>query len=57
VKGKHKRLQLTIRWVLGHEGVAGNEEADRLAIEEGLSDRMELPAPLRSGLPTSKAAL
>jgi ribonuclease HI len=28
---RNKVLQLTLRWVLGHEGVDGIEEADRLA--------------------------
>jgi ribonuclease HI len=59
-KNKHRRLRLTIRWVPGHEGVRGNEEADRLAklaIEEGSSDRAKIPAPLRKKLPRSKAAL
>jgi ribonuclease HI len=38
-------LQLTIRWVPGHEGVKGNEEADRLArlaVERGSSARDKL---------------
>jgi ribonuclease HI len=59
VQKKHKGIKLTIRWVPGHEGVTGNEEADRLAkkaIEVGSSRQSKLPAPLRSGLPRSRAA-
>jgi hypothetical protein len=58
-KRKHTGLRLTIRWVPGHEGVVGNKEADRLAkmaVEKGSSRRNELPAPLRKGIPRSKAA-
>jgi ribonuclease HI len=58
-KRKHTGLRLTIRWIPGHEGVVGNEEADRLvnmAVKKGSSRRNELPAPLRKGIPRSKAA-
>jgi hypothetical protein len=60
VKKKHKGLRLTMRWVPGHEGVRGNEEADRLArvaVEKGSSEKDKLPAPLRKALPRSKAAM
>ena len=59
-KKRHRNLQLTIRWVPGHEGVWGNEEADRLAkaaVGEGSSAAKRLPATLRKALPRSKAAL
>jgi hypothetical protein len=59
-KRKHKEMRMTIRWVPGHEGVPGNEEADRTAkqaIEEGSSPEKELPAPLRKGLPRGRAAM
>jgi ribonuclease HI len=57
VKRQHRQLQLTIRWVPGHEGVAGNKEADRLAkmaVEKGSSDQKDIPAPLRKGLPQAR---
>jgi hypothetical protein len=60
VKGRHKAMRLTIRWVPGHERVAGNEGADslaKLAITEGSSKKRELPVPLREGLPVSKFTL
>jgi hypothetical protein len=59
-KRAHRGLRLTVRWVPGHEGVRGNEEADRLAkmaIEEGSSRKEDLPALLRKPLPRSKAVL
>jgi ribonuclease HI len=58
-KKRHKDMTMTIRWIPGHEGVTGNEEADRvakLATEKGSSRRRCLPAPLRKPLPRSKQA-
>lgn len=53
---RHHQLQLTLRWVPGHEGVAGNERADREAkrAARGLSSpEDDLPACLRDPLPIS----
>jgi ribonuclease HI/endonuclease/exonuclease/phosphatase family metal-dependent hydrolase len=59
VKRQFRRMALTIRWVPGHEGVEGNEEADRQAkkaVEVGSSRAERLPASLRRPLPRSKQA-
>ena len=59
IRRQFKHIALTIRWVPGHEGVEGNEEADRLAkmaVERGSSAAHRLPAPLRRPLPRSKQA-
>ncbi|KAF5317581.1 hypothetical protein D9619_013186 [Psilocybe cf. subviscida] len=56
---KHRRMQLTIRWVPGHINVEGNEAADyaaRLASTGDETPRSTLPAFLQASLPHSKAA-
>jgi hypothetical protein len=60
VQGRHRNMQLEVRWTPGHVGITGNEEADKeakKAAEQGSSERMELPAPLRKTLPYSKSAV
>lgn len=59
VLGRHKEMDLLIRWTPGHIGIDGNEEADvwaRKAAQEGSSALHRLPAPLRKPLPYSKSA-
>jgi ribonuclease HI len=59
LRKKHLGIQLQIRWTLGHEGIMGNEQADKeakKAIMEGSSDCSELPQFLKKTLPQSKSA-
>ncbi|OCH84476.1 hypothetical protein OBBRIDRAFT_713417, partial [Obba rivulosa] len=47
---KHRHMDLTLRWVPGHEGIHGNEMADReakKAAEKKSSDPSRLPRLLR----------
>lgn len=59
-KRKHRRLDLTMRWVPGHMDIEGNELADKEAKKAAAgnsSDQARLPRTLRKGLPASKSAL
>ena len=54
------KYKLTIRWTAGHEGIEGNEAADReakLAAEGQSSAKSHLPAYLRKPLLTNPAAV
>ncbi|KAI0083096.1 hypothetical protein BDY19DRAFT_998865 [Irpex rosettiformis] len=60
LKAQHNDLNLTVRWVLGHVGIDGNEEADieaKLAAHNHSSKREDLPCILRSTLPQSASKL
>ena len=60
VRNQHPGIKIMVRWMLGHEGVEGNERADEEAkkvITEGSSNRNTLPKPLKKMLPYSKSAL
>ena len=51
---KHKKLDLLLKWTLGHMGIIGNERADeeaKKAARDGLSLLIKLLAPLRKTLP------
>ena len=56
----HSKYALTMRWMAGHEGIAGNEAADKeakLAAEGKRSEKHSLPPYLRKPLPTNASAV
>jgi hypothetical protein len=60
IQRKHTGIKTTIKWVPGHKGVEGNEQADeeaKKAITEGSSDTHDLPKLLRKTLPYSKSTI
>jgi RNase H len=60
LKQKHSRIWLEIKWVPGHQGVDGNEQADKQAkkaITEGSSKQRELLRYLKKLLLHSKSAM
>jgi hypothetical protein len=57
---KSPKYTLTIRWTAGHEGIEGNEAADKeakRAADRLSSDQQQLPACLRKMLPINSAAI
>ena len=57
LKKKHSGIQLEIKWVPGHKGVEGNEQADvqaKKVITKGSSEQGELPRYLRKPATTQQ---
>jgi hypothetical protein len=60
LKQKHRGIHIEFKWIPGHKGVEGNEQADELAkklITEGSSNKHNLPKYLKKTLPHSVSAL
>ncbi|CDO68734.1 hypothetical protein BN946_scf184652.g61 [Trametes cinnabarina] len=59
LKSKRRSLSLTVVWVPGHKGVAGNERADMEAKDASMNDETDLPPALQClrHLPKSQSAL
>ena len=59
IMDRNHNLQVTFKWIPGHKGAEGNEQADVLAkkaITEGSSTANRLPKYLQEPLPQSKLA-